>query len=92
MFNYHRDPVCGRETIIAAYQNNPRDRLSRHLVSNVHITPLEAGVAHSVSYVTLYSATESGQETTLTGWSVQRAVQGGIPRCLAAHVRSMVAD
>ncbi|GAB3098034.1 nuclear transport factor 2 family protein [Aestuariicella hydrocarbonica] len=71
-----KDPVCGRDAIIAVYQNNPSERLNRHLLSNVHVTHMAEGVAHSVSYVTLYSATQTAHEKPVTGWPLQRALVG----------------
>lgn len=70
------EPVCGRDAIIAAYQSNPSERLNRHLVSNVHVTHIEADSASSVSYVLVYSATTSNEDKPVFGWPMQRALLG----------------
>lgn len=70
------DPICGRDAIMAAYQNNPPERLNRHVISNVQVNRVDEHEANSISYVTLYSATQTDQPKPVFGWPVERILLG----------------
>lgn len=70
------DPLVGRDAIRAAYEKNPTDRLSRHVISNVQVTLLDDTEANAISYVMLYSTTQTADDKPVFGWPVERVLLG----------------
>ena len=55
------DPLRGREAIENAYASRPKDRITRHVCSNILIHVDSARTAHGTTYVALYSADASAE-------------------------------
>ena len=70
------EPLVGREAILAAYRNNPPNRLNRHLVTNQRVTLRSATEAESLAYVTLYSSEAGELESEVFGAPVHRSLVG----------------
>ena len=47
----------GREAIRGAYASRPADRITRHVVTNILVEPIDAGRARATSTVLLWSGT-----------------------------------
>jgi uncharacterized protein (TIGR02246 family) len=56
------EPLRGREQIIASYRLRPRNRITRHICSNILVTVDSPKSAHVVTYVVLYSADATAQK------------------------------
>ncbi|EAR08636.1 nuclear transport factor 2 family protein [Reinekea blandensis] len=69
-------PLIGREEIAAAYAKNPAERFNRHTISNVFVSDISDNAAHSIAYVTLYSASQNEGGKPTFGWPVQRCLIG----------------
>lgn len=48
--------TVGRQQILQAYESRPRDRIARHIISNVIITVVDARQALGTCYATLFMA------------------------------------
>ena len=58
-------PLQGREAILASYRARPKERITRHLVSNCIVEVVSAGEARATSCVQVWSATAGGEATAL---------------------------
>ena len=47
--------IAGREAILAAFQARPRDKVTRHIISNIDVEVLDPARARSLSYALLYT-------------------------------------
>lgn len=50
------EPLCGHEEIIESYRSRPRNRITRHLCSNILVDVESPQAARATTYVVLYSA------------------------------------
>ncbi|HCP77228.1 MAG: hypothetical protein CML16_16505 [Pusillimonas sp.] len=50
-------PLVGREQILASYQSKPRERLTRHFITNSVVYEADVDSARMTSYVLLWSTT-----------------------------------
>lgn len=51
----------GRDNILASFKARPRDRVSRHLITNIVIDVKDAGSATGKCYATLFTASPDNQ-------------------------------
>ncbi|HEX7082160.1 MAG TPA: nuclear transport factor 2 family protein [Gammaproteobacteria bacterium] len=49
-------PLVGRDEIIDSYRSRPRNRMTRHVCSNIIVTAESTATARGLTYVVLYSA------------------------------------
>lgn len=70
------DPLVGPQAIMASYEQNPAQRLNRHLVSNLSVSIDSASQARSHCYVTLYSSDEGDQVEAVFGAPLHRCLVG----------------
>lgn len=70
------EPLVGPQAIAASYQQNPAQRLNRHLVSNLSVTIDSATEARAHCYVTLYSSDEGDQVEAVFGAPLHRCLVG----------------
>src|SRR5690554_3187167 len=47
--------VEGRDNILAAFQARPKDRISRHVISNIEVEVLDPNRARGACYAVLYT-------------------------------------
>ena len=57
--------VLGHEEILATLRKRPKDRITRHIVSNIHIVPTSETTATGRSYVFLFRTTGDVREFPL---------------------------
>ena len=50
------DPLTGYDAILQAYRSRPAGRVTRHVCSNIRITPRSADYARGITYAVVYSA------------------------------------
>jgi uncharacterized protein (TIGR02246 family) len=50
------EPLCGRDEIVASYRLRPRNRITRHVCSNILIEAESPRSARGTTYVVLYAA------------------------------------
>jgi hypothetical protein len=50
------DSVSGRNAILNSYRSRPAGRLTRHICTNIRITPTSANRASGLTYAIVYSA------------------------------------
>ncbi len=50
------EPLCGRDEIVESYRTRPRNRITRHICTNILINVESPQSAHGTTYVVLYSA------------------------------------
>jgi hypothetical protein len=50
------EPLCGPDEIVESYRTRPRNRITRHICTNVLVTAESAHSARATTYVVLYSA------------------------------------
>jgi len=50
------EPLCGRDEIIASYRTRPRNRITRHICTNILVHVDSPQSARGTTYVVLYTA------------------------------------
>lgn len=50
------EPLCGPDEIVASYQLRPRNRLTRHVCTNILVNVESPTAARGTTYVVLYAA------------------------------------
>ena len=69
-------PLVGRNEIRTSYEKTPRDRINRHLVSNISISLEGDYEARALSYVVLYSAEQKTHDKPVFGYNASRCLLG----------------
>jgi hypothetical protein len=49
-------PLCGYDEIVESYRTRPRNRITRHICTNILVHVDSPHAAHGMTYVVLYSA------------------------------------
>ena len=69
-------PLDGRNEIRASYEQTPKDRINRHLISNISISLKSDYEASALSYVVLFSADPIRHDKPVFGYNASRVLLG----------------